>query len=54
LFKSEIVYKKDLNSSEEIIKILARMSWRHHWENIIDGKMKLPLIDLEWVKDKVK
>lgn len=54
LFKPEIIEKEGFNSAEELIKVLGRMSWRYHWENIIDGKMKLPLIEFEWIKDKVK
>ena len=54
LFDPKLVEKEGFNSPEELLKVLSRLPWRYHWENIVDGKMKMPLIEFEWIKDKVK
>ena len=54
LLKPEIFKKGGFNSAEELINVLGRVHLRYYWENILDGKTKLPLIEFEWNKDNKK
>ena len=48
LFDPEIVRKEGFGSSEELISVLKHF-WKWHWNNIVDGKQKLPIIEFEWM-----
>ncbi len=48
LFDPEIVRKEGFNSSDELISVLKQF-WKWHWNNIVDGKQKMPIIEFEWI-----
>ena len=48
LFNPEIVRKEGFNSSDELISVLKQF-WKWHWNNIVDGKQKMPIIEFEWI-----
>jgi hypothetical protein len=48
LFDPEIVRKEGFDSSDELISVLKQF-WKWHWNKIIDGKHKMPIIEFEWL-----
>ena len=48
LFNPEIIEKEGFDSAEDLIKTLKKF-WSWHWDKIVNGKMKLPLIEFEWI-----
>ena len=48
LFDPEIVRKEGFDSSDELISVLKQF-WKWHWNNIVDGKQKIPIIEFEWI-----
>ena len=48
LFDPEIVRKEGFDSSDELISVLKQF-WKWHWNNIVDGKQKMPIIEFEWI-----
>ena len=48
LFDLEIVRKEGFDSSDKLISVLKQF-WKWQWNNIVDGKQKMPIIEFEWM-----
>jgi len=48
LFKPEIIRKEGFESAEDLINALKPF-WKYHWGQVKEGKVKLPLIEFEWL-----
>ena len=48
LFDPEIIKKEGFESAEDLIFALKPF-WRYHWNQIVAGKVKMPLIEFEWI-----
>jgi len=49
LFDPEIVRKEGFDSYDELISVLKQF-WKWHWNNIVDGKQKMTIIEFEWME----
>ena len=48
LFDTEIIRKEGFESAADLIFALKPF-WRYHWNQIIAGKVKMPLIEFQWL-----
>lgn len=48
LFTPEIIKKEGFDSAEKLINALKPF-WRYHWNRVIAGKTKMPVVEFEWV-----
>ena len=48
LFNPEIIKKEGFDSADELIDALKPF-WRYHWNQVVVGKVKMPLIEFEWI-----
>lgn len=47
-FDPEIIYKEGFTDSDELINVLKTF-WKWQWDKIKNGKMKVPIIEFEWI-----
>ena len=48
LSNPEIIKKEGFDSADELINALKPF-WRYHWNQVVAGKVKMPLIEFEWL-----
>jgi len=48
LFNPEIIKKEGFDSADELISALKPF-WKYHWSQVKAGKVKMPLIEFEWI-----
>ncbi len=48
LFNPEIIRREGFDSVDELIDALKPF-WKYHWNRVVAGKLKMPLIEFEWI-----